>query len=96
MDQYDQMIKYARALQLGTAEAEQILRRFSGRGPKHPTLAAIEELGRAVRTAGWSRGGTPAGRDAQPATRPAAASRPAATSRRRRVCTGPGYPPRGR
>ncbi|SCG16450.1 Transposase and inactivated derivatives, TnpA family [Micromonospora echinofusca] len=49
--EYDQMIKYARALQLGTAEAEQILRRFSTRGPKHPTLAAIEELGRAVRTA---------------------------------------------
>jgi len=49
--QYDQMIKYARALQLGTAEAEQILRRFSGKGPKHPTLAAIEELGRAVRSA---------------------------------------------
>ena len=44
------MIKYARALQLGTAEAEQILRRFSARGPKHPTLAAIQELGR-VRTA---------------------------------------------
>ena len=33
--QYDQMIKYARALQLGTAEAEQILRRFNTRGPKH-------------------------------------------------------------
>ncbi|MEV0217775.1 transposase, partial [Micromonospora sp. NPDC050695] len=49
--EYDQMIKYARALQLGTAEAEQILRRFNTRGPKHPTLAAIEELGRAVRTA---------------------------------------------
>lgn len=49
--EYDQMIKYARALQLGTAEAEQILRRFNARGPKHPTLAAIEELGRAVRTA---------------------------------------------
>lgn len=45
------MIKYARALQLGTAEAEQILRRFSSKGPKHPTLAAIEELGRAVRSA---------------------------------------------
>ncbi|WP_433304501.1 Tn3 family transposase [Actinoplanes sp. CA-030573] len=49
--QYDQMIKYARALQLGTAEAEQILRRFHSRGPKPPTLAAIEELGRTVRTA---------------------------------------------
>ena len=49
--QYDQMIKYARALQLGTAEAEQILRRFTGKGPKHPTLQAIEELGRAIKTA---------------------------------------------
>lgn len=44
-------IKYARALQLGTAQAEQILRRFNAKGPKNPTLAAIEELGRAVRTA---------------------------------------------
>jgi len=41
------MIKYGRALQLGTAEAEHILRLFSGRGPQHPTLAAIEEPGRA-------------------------------------------------
>lgn len=49
--QYDQMIKYARALQLGTADAEQIVRRFHDRSPKHPTIAAIEELGRAVRTA---------------------------------------------
>jgi TnpA family transposase len=49
--QYDQMVKYARALQLGTAEAEQILRRFNTKGPKHPTLAAIEELGLAMRTA---------------------------------------------
>jgi TnpA family transposase len=49
--QYDQMIKYARAWQLGTAEAEQILRRFNTKGPKHPTLQAIEELGRAIKTA---------------------------------------------
>jgi len=40
-----------RSLRLGTAEAEQILRRFTARGPKHATLVAIEELGRAVRTA---------------------------------------------
>src|SRR3954462_459314 len=44
------MIKYARALQLGTAEAEQVLCRFTRGGPKYPMYAAIEELGRAVRT----------------------------------------------
>ncbi|GAA4621923.1 hypothetical protein GCM10023196_012060 [Actinoallomurus vinaceus] len=48
--QYDQMAKYATALRLGTAEAEQVLRRFTRGGPKHPTYRAIEEVGRAVKS----------------------------------------------
>lgn len=52
--QYDQMVKYATALRLGTADAESILRRFargpSGGAPMHPTYRALAELGKAVKT----------------------------------------------
>ncbi|MBT2546398.1 Tn3 family transposase [Streptomyces sp. ISL-44] len=41
------MVKYATALRLGTAEAELVPRRFTRGLPKHPTCAALEELGRA-------------------------------------------------
>jgi TnpA family transposase len=48
--QYDQMVKYATALRLHTAQADQILRRFTRPGPQHPTYTGLSELGRAVRT----------------------------------------------
>ena len=45
--QYDDMIKYATALRLGTAEPESILRRFTRTNVQHPTYRALVELGRA-------------------------------------------------
>lgn len=48
--QYDEMIKYATALRLGTAEAEAILRRFTRNGPQHPTYQALSEYGKARKT----------------------------------------------
>jgi len=48
--QYDQMVKYATALRLGTAETEAILKRFSRNPFKHPTYLALMELGRVVKT----------------------------------------------
>lgn len=48
--QYDQMIKYATALRLGTAEPEAILRRFTRSNVKHPTYQALGELGKVIKT----------------------------------------------
>lgn len=48
--QYDQMIKYATALKVGTAETEVILKRFNRSTPQHPTYQALAKLGRAVKT----------------------------------------------
>lgn len=49
-NQYDQMVKYASALQKGTASAESILNRFTRNNRQHPTYQALAELGRAVKT----------------------------------------------
>ncbi|MGM0854731.1 MAG: Tn3 family transposase [Bacillota bacterium] len=47
--QYDQMIKYATALRLGTAETEAVLKRFT-RNSGHPTYRALSELGKVLKT----------------------------------------------
>ena len=49
--QYDQMVKYATALRLGTAETEAIMKRFQkNKEIKHPTYLAFMELGKAIKT----------------------------------------------
>ncbi len=48
--QYDEMVKYATALRLGTAETEAILRRFTRNNLQHPTYRALAELGKALKT----------------------------------------------
>ena len=48
--QYNQMVKYATALRLGTAAAADILRRFTRANLQHPTYKALIELGKALRT----------------------------------------------
>lgn len=47
---YDQMMKYATALRLGTAETEAILKRFTRNNLKHPTYQALVELGKVIKT----------------------------------------------
>jgi TnpA family transposase len=48
--QYDEMVKFATALRLGTADADTILRRFTRNNIQHPTYKALAELGRAIKT----------------------------------------------
>ncbi len=48
--QYDEMVKYAAAMQHGTADPEAILRRFARSDVMHPTYKALAELGRAIKT----------------------------------------------
>jgi TnpA family transposase len=47
--QYDDLVKYASALQSGVADAEAILRRFT-RNVGHATYKAMAELGRVIKT----------------------------------------------
>jgi hypothetical protein len=48
--QYDEMVKYATAPRLGTAEPEDILRRFTRNNVRQPTYKALAELGKARKT----------------------------------------------
>lgn len=49
-NQYDEMIKHAVALKLGTASAEAILRRFNSENKTHTTYKALIELGKVEKT----------------------------------------------
>ena len=48
--QYDEMVKHATALRLGTVDSEAILKRFTKNNQSHPTYKALSELGRAIKT----------------------------------------------
>jgi TnpA family transposase len=48
--QYDEIVKLATAIRLGTANAESVLRRFTRTNAQHPTYKALIELGKAVKT----------------------------------------------
>ena len=48
--QYDEMVKYATALRLGTADSEALLRRFTKANATHPTYGALAELGKVIKT----------------------------------------------
>ncbi len=47
---YDPMVQYTTALRLGTAQTEDILRRFTRSNVQHPVYRALSELGKATKT----------------------------------------------
>lgn len=49
-EQYDEVIKHAVALKIGTATAETIIRKFARSNYQHPTFKAFIELGKAVKS----------------------------------------------
>ncbi len=49
-DQYDEMVKYAVALKIGTSTADTVIRRFARTNYQHPTFKAFMESGKAVKT----------------------------------------------
>jgi TnpA family transposase len=49
-DQYDEMVKYAVALKVGSSTADTVIRRFARTNYQHPTFKAFMELGKAVKT----------------------------------------------
>jgi len=51
LQQYDQMVQYTTAMKLGTADTEDILRRFTRDNAQHPTYRALAALGEACKTA---------------------------------------------
>jgi TnpA family transposase len=48
--EYDEMVKYATALRLRTADTEAILQRFTRNNHQHPTYKGFSELGRVIKT----------------------------------------------
>ena len=49
-NQYDELVKLATALRLGTGDTEAILSRFTRKNYTHPTYRALAELGKAIKT----------------------------------------------
>jgi TnpA family transposase len=49
-EQYEEMVKHAVALKIGTSTAETVIRKFARTNYQHPTFKAFIELGKAVKT----------------------------------------------